>query len=410
MADPNAGCEGVLRRLLGLSLALLFLVVALQALTISPAQADGGARGPVTLVAHSTESRFREVFIFRARARSTAGDIVRVRLIWQSRGTSGNLAEPITDFTPGPEVELEYRWPTRFRTTPPWQIFNYRWEITDAAGNVFRSEPYRAEMVDDTRDWQRLSDGRVAVYWYGQPDQFGKALLAIAQEGYTHVQDATGFTPEDEIRIIMYSNQDDFCSFYAHGACLPWYAGVTFGSLTVQWLMPDDERFVMRQVVPHELAHAFLHDWMNGQMFSIPRWFNEGQAMNNELEGLDDSISQARLLALTGDLTRLAVLDRNLGMDDPRRVSEWYAEAGSLVAFLFERWGDSSLGAIVNRIRDGKSFNQALEAHTGLTPDEFELAWREWLGASSPPPTLFPTPTLFFPPTPTFAPTPTPRP
>jgi hypothetical protein len=149
---------------------------------------------------------------------------------------------------------------------------------------------------------------------------------------------------------------------------------------------------------------------MNGQMFSIPRWFNEGQAMNNELEGLDQTVRQARFLAATDELTRLSVLDRNLGQDDPRRVSEWYAEAGSLVAFLFERWGDTSLGAIVNQVRDGEPFSRAFEAHTGLTLDEFELAWREWLGATTPPPTLFPTPTLFFPPTPTYVPTPTPRP
>ena len=173
--------------------------------------------------------------------------------------------------------------------------------------------------------------------------------------------------------------------------------------------MPDDERFVMRQVVPHELAHAFLYDWMNGQMFSIPRWFNEGQAMNNELEGLQETVAQARSLARIGDLTRLSALDRNLGQDDPRRVSAWYAQAGSLVAFLFERWGNSSLGAIVNRVRNGAPFGRALEAQTGLTLDDFEIAWREWLGALTPPPTLFPTPTLFFPPTPTFAPTPTPR-
>lgn len=409
MADPNAGCEGLLRRFLGLSLLLFFAIVAVAALAIAPAHADDGTRGPVTLVEQSTESRFREAFIFRARARSTAGDIVRVRLIWQSRGTSGNIAEPITDFTPGPEVELEYRWSTRFRTTPPWQIFNYRWEITDSAGNVFRSERFRAEMTDDTREWQRLSDGQVAVYWYGQPESFGSELLAVAQKGYAHVRNATGFTPEDEIRIIMYANQDDFCSFYSRGTCLPWYAGVTFGSLTVQWLMPDDEAFVMRQVVPHELAHAFLHEWMNGQMFSIPRWFNEGQAMNNELEGLDRLIQQARYLAATDGLTRLSVLDQNLGQDDAHRVSNWYAQAGSLVAFLYERWGDESLGAIVDGVRDGLSFGRALEAHTGLPLDAFELAWREWLGATTPPPTLFPTPTLFFPPTPTFAPTPTPR-
>ena len=228
MRDPHTGYNNGLRRLFGVWLVLLALAFSAVGMRVITAQADDGARGPISLIDHSTDSRFRQSFTFRARARSTAGDIVRVRLIWQSRGTSGNIAEPITDFTPAPEVDLEYVWDTRFRTTPPWQIFNYRWEITDSANNVFRSESFRAEMTDATRDWQRLSDGRVAVYWYGQTEDFGKELLAVAQKGYDHVQQATGYTPEDEIRVVMFGDQDAFCSFYARSACLPWYAGVTF--------------------------------------------------------------------------------------------------------------------------------------------------------------------------------------
>jgi hypothetical protein len=282
----------------------------------------------------------------------------------------------------------------------------YRWEFTDSAGNVFRTERTRAEISDDTHEWQTLSDKQVAVYWYDQNQTFGKELLAAAQRGFAHVLKATGYMPQEELRIVIYNDQEAFCSIFVVGGCKNWYAGVTLGSITIEWL-EDDERFVMYQVVPHELAHAFLNDWMGGRVEALPRWFNEGQATNNELEGLPEELTRARLLALTSQLTRLSLLDESAeeGRDSSLKVARWYAQSASLVAFLYERWGLNSLGKIVKQVKAGKRFEDALTSYTGLSMDEFELAWRKWLGVTELPPTLVPTPTFMpFPPTPTSEP------
>lgn len=398
--------------------AVLLALAALLAMTASPdalsvrlsVRADAPAEA-IEVFDQTTESRFRQSFVFRAGARSTAGDIVRARIIWTTRGGgTAQIAYPVTITRPAPETSLAYTWNTRGQTTPPWQIIYYRWEVADSAGNVFRTPLTKAEIADNTRSWQQLSDGQVTVYWYDRDAAFGQTLFSVARQGFDHVQRATGHTPDDELRIVMYNDQTAFCSFFAPGACQPWIAGVTFGSITVQWLIDGDERFVMRQVVPHELAHAFLADWMGGRISALPRWFNEGQAVNNELDPPIQEIERARALARTLEIARLPLLDQSfLGeRNNTRRVQDWYAQSASLVAFMYERWGLESLGAIVDHVRQGQRFEQALEAHTGLTLEGFELAWRTWLGVTSPPPTLFPTFAPVFPPTPTFIPTRTP--
>ncbi len=390
------------RRYFLIVLICLVLTTAFQGVTYSVRADDG----PITVLSQSTESHFRESFIFHVRARSTAGNIVKARIIWQQSAIDANIAHPIPDFDPAPEVTLEYTWQTAFETTPPWQIIFYRWEFTDSAGNVYRTDRTRAEISDDTHKWQTLSDDKVRVYWYDQSQAFGKELLAAAQRGYAHVVKATGYTPQEELRIVIYNDQDSFCSIFRMGGCQSWYAGVTLGSITIEWL-EEDQRFVMYQVVPHELAHAFLNDWLGGRVDALPRWFNEGQAVNNELEGLQDEITQARRLAQFSLLTRLPLLDASAveGRDSALLVARWYAQAASLVAFLYDRWGLDSLGKIVEQVKAGSRFEDALTGYTGLSMDDFELAWRAWLGATEPPPTIFPTPTFMpFPPTPTSEP------
>lgn len=396
----------------------MFLIVlmgfAVGAWVVRPeivVQAQDGKNKPVvTVVSQSTQSVFRRSMTFNVRLRISEGKITTARLIYQPRATGASTAVRVDNFIPGQTVELRYVWFTRFETTPPFQIIWYRWELTDDAGNIHLTPREKGEITDNTHDWNKLSTDKIAVYWYDQDEAFGEELLDLAKRGYEFVSKKTGFVPEDELRVIVYNDQEGFCSLFSPGSCRDWYAGVTFGSLTVQWLIPGQERFVMRQVLPHELAHAFLNDWLDGRSESVPRWFNEGQATNNEFEGLDEELDLARDLASQGKLDRLSLLDRVAveERNNSRKTAEWYAQAASLVSYLYEGWGEDSLGKILEQVREGKKFYTALEAHVGVSLENFELGWREWLGAFDPPPTIVPTPTLsiIFPPTPTYEPTP----
>lgn len=371
-----------------------------------PAHADGS----ITISEHSTESNFRRTFIFHVKASAATGKIVSARLYWHIRAVDNSTVTQLPKFAPTAEVSLDYTLDTRTMTTPPWQVVIYRWELLDDAGNTFTSPDYEGEFSDTTRQWQKLSDGKVTVYWYDHDQDYGQELFSVAEQGYQHVVKATGYTPTGDLRIVLYNGQDDFCSFYAPGDCLNWIGGQTYNSLTVQWLKPNDDfdkEYVFMQTIPHELAHAFLRYWMGPRVSTIPIWFDEGQAVNNQIEGIDEAIARARDIARGGRLERLAFINARgtITRNQHAVVTEWYAQATSLVAFLYDRFGTDILGKIITRINNGMGFEKAFTDATGLTMDEFELAWRDWLGATGVMATIAPTMTFPpFPPTPTYPP------
>jgi hypothetical protein len=370
------------------SLVVCFIVIVLIS-GLQPA-VPVQAQPLFEVIKQSTESNFRESFIFRVNVRSNTANIVKARLLWNS-GTKDST-EILTGFIPAPEVNLEYIWHTSESTTPPWQIIAYQWELTDTAGNTFTTPTTQSEIIDSTRDWQTLADGKVAVYWYGRDQAFGEELLDVTRSGYNRVVEVTGYTPQTQLRVIMYNDSESFCSIFAPNQCRDWIAGITLGTLTVQWMdesQPDSKtnrQFVMRQVVPHELAHAFMQDWLGPHLNELPRWFNEGYATNNELEGLSTELRRARDLAQMNMLDRVDNLDNfgAIARGTSETVANWYSEATSLVTFLYDRYGVGSVGSIVEKLKAGQDFEQALQETTGVTLREFEQAWREWLGLYEP--------------------------
>jgi len=407
--------------------ALFIVVLALivsTSLRMMPVRADDG---PITVKDETTESLFRQSLTFKITAKSTAGKINSARLFLRSRAFGSNVASRPDKFEPAAEVTLTYQQKTANMTTPPWQTFTYQWEITDDAGNTFRTQETKGEYEDKTRDWQKLSDGKVAVYWYGRDDAYGQQLLDSAHKGFDHISRATGFAPDEELRVVAYNTQDDFCSFQAPRDCLSWVGGLAFGSVVVGWMDEDwavqraiekdptcnadcqqtardkELSWFMESLVPHELSHAFLNYWLGPRIRVIPRWFNEGQAVNNELTGVDKELARVREIAQTGTLERLRLMDAQATITRNKydAVTDWYATATSLVAFLYEKWGLESLGKIVSLINDQKNFEAALKEVTGLSVDEYELAWRNWLGVTTIPATFVPSPVFTFPATPT---------
>lgn len=390
--------------------ALLITSLIFAHVTFNPQPVRAAGKMEVTQI--STESNFRQNFIFRAKAKSTGSKIVSAAVLIRERGITHTARLKVEKFDPAEEIDLEYMMDTRRLTTPPWQVMYYQWEIRDEAGEIYTSDEQETEYADNTRKWQHIDGDGVSFYWYDQSEAFAKKMLRTAEMGYQHVSAATGYQPPYTIRVVLMNSQADYCTFWAIYECKDWYAANTFNTITVQYLIEGQFDYVQYEVIPHELAHAFLHARLNEHVFGIPNWFNEGQAVNNEVAPIDQYLERVREIAREGKLERLQFMEAQatITQDQLSRVSDWYATATSLVAFLYERFGTEVLGKIVDEMSDGKTFEEAFTASTGWTLDEYEIEWRTWLGLTEPPPTLLPEPTLQMFPSPTFVPTKTPKP
>jgi hypothetical protein len=129
-------------------------------------------------------------------------------------------------------------------------------------------------------------------------------------------------------------------------------------------------------VLRHEWAHLGLHEYLGG--LRIPRWFGEGYA--RWAEGGFDA-SEAWRLRLLLALGRAPPLDSLvLGWPDDRASAEAaYLLAASAVAYLVEESGERGVAALLERWREGGSFETALRATYGVTSGQLEEDWRGWV-------------------------------
>ncbi|MBC7222802.1 MAG: hypothetical protein H5T59_00750 [Anaerolineae bacterium] len=111
----------------------------------------------------------------------------------------------------------------------------------------------------------------------------------------------------------------------------------------------------------------------------LPRWLDEGLAMYAEGElppanrqALERAIRQRRLISVRS-------LSGYTG--DPEQVDLYYAEAYSVVQFLLERYGRERMQELLRLFQEGTHQEEALQQVYGLTLEELDAAWREWLGS-----------------------------
>jgi hypothetical protein len=107
----------------------------------------------------------------------------------------------------------------------------------------------------------------------------------------------------------------------------------------------------------------------------VPRWFNEGLALQAEHGWRFQDQSQLLYQLLIGSGTNLETIDR-LFAGDRNSQTRAYALAGAFVRDLSERYGAATPADILMRVRRGVPFDTAFTDATGKTvPGEEADFW-----------------------------------
>lgn len=370
------------RGFLALSLLLLLLP--------GPAAAQ---EPPIRIVSERMENRFPVELLFHIEVEGQAANIARIKLFYQMRGAGSETQVPL-EFTPGRRVESSYRWYTEHLTIPPGAPILYRWEIRDAAGNVFRTEE-RTFYYDDVRfDWQTRSDESLSVFWYAGGEAFGEALYEKARSSLTALEEGLGARLDFPIRVVVYGNDEDFRSAFPR--MNDWVGGRAFPAmgLTVQIIAPDDHDY-LASVVPHEIAHLLFFQLTDNPYVIPPSWLDEGLAVYSEgpTNPLYDRI--VARAAAEGTLLPMEFIVGGFPADYERALLA-YAQSYSLVKFLIEQYGEEKLGEYLRSFKNaGIRFDEeeAFREVYGVPFDAFLEAWRAHVGLRATPriPTAVPT-------------------
>jgi hypothetical protein len=154
------------------------------------------------------------------------------------------------------------------------------------------------------------------------------------------------------------------------GRAPSWGAGVAVpGSRTILLRADQGDLYT---TLRHELAHLALHQAVEVR---VPLWFNEGYASWAAGEWDRLGALELNLAVVRGAVPDLRSLDGALrGSATTADVA--YALAVSAVTELARRNPTGSLTPLLDKLAAGEDFEASLLATTGLTLEQFDLAWR----------------------------------
>jgi len=209
--------------------------------------------------------------------------------------------------------------------------------------------------------------GRVTAV--AAPGQLPLALELARQADRAVDWPGLGTRRPDSLQLIVLRDGPALDSLTG-GRAPEWGAAIALPGARTIALRADGTE--LPRILRHELAHLALHQDISVRM---PLWFDEGYAGYAAGEWDRYASLELNLAVARGVLPDLRGLDGALRGGAPTAEAA-YALAMSAVAELAHRNPSGTLSPLMDRLRAGESFDEAVLATTGLSAGRFETAWQ----------------------------------
>ena len=207
-------------------------------------------------------------------------------------------------------------------------------------------------------------------------------LIENVDEHWRNVVNDFGVIIDDHLEIRIARNPVEMRAMAPVGAPPPDYAtGVAYPrwglilltmSAPQTWEPPD-----LEVVLVHELSHIAFYRAVAGS--SVPLWFKEGVAIHQSEVRLLPRMESLLRAAAQRSMLRLSELDQNFP-SRPYDVNVAYAQSADVVGFLRKTSNDERrFHRLVYSLRNGETFDTALQTAYGWTRIGLERQWRESL-------------------------------
>ena len=187
-----------------------------------------------------------------------------------------------------------------------------------------------------------------------------------------------GETPPVQVRIV--SRPDEMAEMAPKESPPPEWSGAVAYPKENLIIVPLRNRFGspnpdLTRVMSHELSHLALRQSLNDA--DVPRWFSEGIAIH---QSETSSIKRHVLVWLAARRDGLLGLgEMEHYPEDIGEIDLAYAQAADFVGFLIKKEGWLGIRAVIRRIAEGASFDEAVSYVFVHSLAGLELEWRSGL-------------------------------
>ncbi|MBP9199537.1 MAG: PD40 domain-containing protein, partial [Gemmatimonadales bacterium] len=235
-----------------------------------------------------------------------------------------------------------------------------------------------------TFDFQVLRTEHFDIHFYPEARQAALDAGRMAERSYQRLSRILRHEYRERKPIILYASHSDFQQTNALGGESP---GEGTGGVTdffkQRVILPFTGSYEeLEHVLQHEMVHQFQYDiWSRGRAgagigtiinVNPPLWFVEGMAEYLSLGGVDPNTAMwLRDAAIEGKIPTIAQLE-----NDYRIFPYRYGQA--LVAFIGQRWGDESIGAIMQgTLAGGGGLEGSIRRVLGVDYRQLSVLWKE---------------------------------
>jgi len=218
---------------------------------------------------------------------------------------------------------------------------------------------------------------------------FPSTATSIARElqetrrgAWSRVTTDLGGRIDPELSIRIAKNPEEMRELAPTRAPPPPYAvGVAYparGLILLTLSAPDTwERPDLDKVLTHELSHIALYRSARGH--ALPHWFIEGVATYQAGEASLARFQTLWTAVVAGNVLPLDQVDGRFP-HRPHEVNIAYAQSANLVAYMRKDDGDARhFRMLLRHVREGESFEEAVQQAYGVSLASIERHWREGL-------------------------------
>ncbi|MFI5206976.1 MAG: BamA/TamA family outer membrane protein [Gemmatimonadales bacterium] len=232
-----------------------------------------------------------------------------------------------------------------------------------------------------TFDWHIIETQHFEVHYYGVERQAAVDAARMAERSYARLSRILQHEWREKKPLILYASQSDFAQTNTTGEDLGEGTGGFTDFYRHRMVMPFTGSYAdLQHVLTHEMVHAFQFDIFarghagNGlstiSQINPPLWFLEGMAEYLSIGPVDPQTSMwMRDAAIHGNMPTIEQLTY-----DGRFFPYRYGHA--LWAYIGQKWGDESIGAILQGTMAG-GIERAFQRVLGITLDQLGDEWVE---------------------------------